>query len=100
MTFVDWSKNVNTVSWSDDREVVGKPVVLYDDERLGIVEGTTTAADGRQFLVVTSELFGTGRYYVPATEVRRVGPERILLEITRDDLRELDWLVAPKGVVG
>jgi hypothetical protein len=81
-------------------DAIGKPVVLYDDERLGSVERVVTAPDGRRFLVVTSSLFGTGKYYVPESEVRRVGPERILLSITRDDLRELDWLSAPEGVEG
>jgi hypothetical protein len=79
-------------------DAIGKAVVLYDDERLGAVADVVTAANGRRYLVVTSSLFGTGRYYVPESEIRRIGPERILLNTTRDDLRELDWLSAPRGV--
>jgi hypothetical protein len=81
-------------------DALGKAVVLYDDERLGSVADVVTAADGRRYLVVTSSLFGTGRYYVPESEIRRIGPERILLNTTRDDLRELDWLNAPEGAEG
>ena len=48
--------------------------------------------------VVAGTLFGTGKYYVPEEEVRRVGEHRILLGTTRDDLRELDWFAPPAGM--
>ena len=83
----------------DLSNVTGKPVDTYDDERLGIVEGVVTeSGSGRRYLVVAGTLFGTGKYYVPEGEVRRVGEHRILLGTTRDDLRELDWFAAPDGI--
>jgi hypothetical protein len=77
--------------------IEGRAVDTYDDERLGSVVEVMTSDQhaGRRYLVVESSLFGTGRYYVPEGEIQRVGPERILLKITRDDLRELDWLARP-----
>lgn len=78
----------------------GKHVYTYDDELLGVVERVvaSTGATARRYLVVKGELFGTGHYYVPELEIERVGPERILLGITRDDLREHDWLSPPPGI--
>jgi hypothetical protein len=82
----------------DLSDVAGKPVVTYDDEQLGIAEGVVTeAGGGRRFLVVAGTLYGTGKYYVPEEEIRRVGEHRILLGTTRDDLRELDWFAPPDG---
>lgn len=78
-----------------DADVIGKGVELYDEEKLGVVRATHVAGDGRRYLVVTSDLFGTGRYWVPVAEIQRIGPDRILLKITRDDLAELDWLSEP-----
>ena len=79
--------------------VAGKPVDTYDDERLGLAEGVVTeAGSGRRYLVVAGTLYGTGKYYVPEEEVRRVGEHRILLGTTRDDLRELDWFAPPEGI--
>jgi sporulation protein YlmC with PRC-barrel domain len=77
----------------------GKPVFTYDDERLGTVRDVITVEreGNRRYLVVEGELYGTGRYYVPASEVRTVGPGRILLGTTRDDLQELDWFQPPAG---
>jgi ribosomal 30S subunit maturation factor RimM len=74
--------------------VSGRPVVMYDDERLGTVD-RVLEHDGRRYLVVTSGLYGTGAYFVPETEIERIGPTRILLKTTRDDLQELDWFKAP-----
>lgn len=83
----------------DLSNVAGKPVDTYDDERLGMAEGVVTeAGSGRRFLVVAGTLFGTGKYYVPEGEVRRVGEYRILLGTTRDDLRELDWFAPPDNI--
>jgi ribosomal 30S subunit maturation factor RimM len=79
-------------------DLVSKAVFTYDDERLGTVQEVVTARDDRRYLVVTSSLFGTGTYYVPESEVRTIGPERVLLNTTRDDLRELDWFAAPEGI--
>jgi hypothetical protein len=79
--------------------VHGKPVDTYDDERLGVAEKVVTApGDGRQYLVVEGTLYGTGKYYVPVEEIRRAGDQRILLNTTRDDLQELDWLAPPDGL--
>jgi ribosomal 30S subunit maturation factor RimM len=72
----------------------GRPVVTYDDEQLGTVARVAKHA-GRRYLVVTSGLYGTGEYFVPESEIERVGPTRILLKTTRDDLQELDWFKAP-----
>ncbi len=78
----------------------GKQVFTYDDELLGVVVRIvdSTGETTRRYLVVKGDLFGTGRYFVPEAEVERVGPERILLGITRDDLREHDWLSPPPGI--
>jgi len=84
----------------DLSNVQGKPVDTYDDERLGMAEGVVTdARNGRRYLVVAGSLYGTGKYYVPEEELRRVGEYRILLGTTRDDLRELDWFAPPDGIV-
>ena len=83
----------------DLTDVEGKPVDTYDDERLGMAESVVTQPrTGRRFLVVAGTLFGTGKYYVPEEEIRRVGEHRILLGTTRDDLRELDWFAPPDGM--
>lgn len=73
----------------------GLPVLTYDDERLGTLVDVRVHA-GKRYLVVEGDLVGTGRYWVPEDEVQRIGPERILLRITRDDLPELDWLNPPE----
>jgi hypothetical protein len=78
----------------DLADVTGRPVVMYDDEQLGTVARVLEHA-GRRYLVVTSGLYGTGEYFVPESEIERVGPTRILLKTTRDDLQELDWFNAP-----
>lgn len=76
--------------------IEGRRVHTYDDELLGVVQSVVTSKDAaRRYLVVKGELFGTGEYYVPEAEIERVGPERILLGIIRDDLREHDWLSEP-----
>ena len=83
----------------DLSNVAGKPVDTYDDERLGVAEDVRVdAGSGRRYLIVAGTLFGTGKYYVPEEEVRRVGEHRILLGTTRDDLRELDWFAPPTGM--
>ena len=83
----------------DLSNVAGKPVDTYDDERLGVAEDVRVdAGSGRRYLIVAGTLFGTGKYYVPEEEVRRVGEHRILLGTTRDDLRELDWFAPPAGM--
>ena len=83
----------------DLTNVAGKPVDTYDDERLGVAEDVKVdAGSGRRYLIVAGTLFGTGKYYVPEEEVRRVGEHRILLGTTRDDLRELDWFAPPDGL--
>jgi hypothetical protein len=74
--------------------LLGRTVTTYDDESLGSVARTETH-EGRRYLVVTSSLYGTGEYFVPESEIERVGPERILLKTTRDDLQELDWFKRP-----
>jgi sporulation protein YlmC with PRC-barrel domain len=83
----------------DLTNVAGKPVDTYDDERLGMAEDVMIdPSTGRRYLIVAGTLFGTGKYYVPEEEVRRVGEHRILLGTTRDDLRELDWFAPPEGL--
>lgn len=72
----------------------GRTVTTYDDESLGSVARVDTH-DGRRYLVVTSRMYGTGEYFVPESEIERIGPERILLKTTRDDLQELDWFKRP-----
>ena len=85
----------------DLTNVAGKPVETYDDERLGMAEGVVTQrSTGRRYLVVAGTLYGTGKYYVPEEEIRRVGEFRVLLGTTRDDLRELDWFAPPDGIDG
>ena len=80
--------------------VEGKRVHTYDDELLGVVQRVATSREdaARRYLVVKGDLFGTGEYFVPEAEIERVGPERVLLGITRDDLREHDWLSPPPGL--
>ncbi len=80
--------------------VEGRSVHTYDDEVLGVVQRVVATRDdtARRYLVVKGELFGTGEYFVPESEIERVGPARILLGITRDDLREHDWLSPPPGL--
>jgi hypothetical protein len=84
----------------DESKIIGLPVFTYDDERLGTVVDVIMAAGppAQGYLVVTGTMFGTGRYYVPETEIQRASTERVLLKITRDDLRELDWLAPPAGL--
>lgn len=76
-------------------ELIDRPVEMGDGERLGTVQRVAAGADGQRYLVVTSSLFGTGEYFVPEVEIERATPDRVVLKITRDDLRELDWLAAP-----
>ena len=80
--------------------VEGRSVHTYDDEVLGVVQRVVASRDdvARRYLVVKGDLFGTGEYFVPEGEIERVGPARILLGITRDDLREHDWLSPPPGL--
>jgi hypothetical protein len=75
----------------------GRAVYTYDDERLGVI-ARSAEHQGRRYLVVTSAMYGTGEYYVPESEIERVGPERVLLKTTRDDLQELDWFKAPDWI--
>jgi hypothetical protein len=78
----------------DLEALMERAVVTYDDEPLGKVTRAETL-NGRRYLVVTSGMYGTGEYYVPETEIERVGPSRILLKTTRADLQELDWFNRP-----
>ncbi len=80
----------------DTNELRGKPVETYDEDHLGIIEDVIEA-NGRRYLVVKGDLLGTGRYYVPGTEIERIGERRVLLKTTRDDLQELDWFAPPEG---
>lgn len=81
-------------------ETEGRQVFTYDDELLGVVEAIIASRNepDSRYLVVKGELYGTGRYYVPEAEIERVGPSRILLGLSRDDLREHDWLNPPPGI--
>ncbi|HUG14452.1 MAG TPA: hypothetical protein VMM78_05465 [Thermomicrobiales bacterium] len=87
---------MSTGEQHDIEALIGRRVVTYDDEQLGAV-ARTEAHNGRRFLVVTSGMYGTGEYFVPESEIERVGPERILLKTTRDDLQEFDWFKRPEG---
>lgn len=78
----------------DLESLTGRAVVTYDDEPLGNVKRAETL-NARRYMVVTSGMYGTGEYYVPETEIERVGPQRILLKTTRADLQELDWFKRP-----
>jgi hypothetical protein len=80
----------------DLETLTGRRVTTYDDEQLGSVV-RAEAHNGRRYLVVASGMYGTGEYYVPESEIERVGPERILLKTTRGDLQELDWFKAPRA---
>jgi hypothetical protein len=79
----------------------GMPVFTYDDESLGIVARvvSTQGSEPRRYLVVKGNLYATGEYYVPESEIQRVGQVRILLQTTRDDLAEFDWFKRPDGLL-
>lgn len=87
---------MNAGEQRDLQALAGRAVTTYDDESLGRV-ARAEEHGGRRYLVVTSGMYGTGEYFVPESEIERIGPERVLLKTTRGDLQELDWFAAPRG---
>ena len=90
----------NPTTHDDYDALKGKDVFTSDDEQIGTVDqvlhpaNDSTARDQHYFLVkpgMMDKLAGQDELYVPATTVQMVSEDRMILETTKDRVRDANW---------
>lgn len=83
---------------SGNDQVKGLGVYGSDDQKIGTVdEVLTDATAGRRYFLVKSGLLGLGTdtYYIPESAVELVGSERVVLNMTKNDVEAQGWMNPP-----
>ena len=82
-----------------DGDKIGKVEKIYQPTAVSSTAASSAEPVGTPILKVSSGLFGLGKqYYIPASAVRDVTTDRVVLDIDKDAVDSMGWDARPPWI--